>query len=105
MGNQQNTLHALNPRLTSSTHWSSNVIQRGRFSSENLLGLTFSQKSSAVICLKVLTGFNDHRPFMAERQRRMDFPKTEPVGGERMYMLRPAKSTKGQRRKTTVGRV
>ena len=89
MGNQQNTLHALNPRFTSSTHWSSNVIHAGRSSPLNLLGFTFSQKSSAFMFLIVWVGLSDQRPFIAARRMRSDDESTEPCGGESVYMLRP----------------
>ena len=65
MGYHAKTLHALNPRLTSSTQRSSNVIHFGRVSPLKLLGFADSQKSGALMFLTVCSGFSDHRPFIA----------------------------------------
>ena len=89
MGNQQNTLHALNPRFTSSTHWSSNVIHVGRSSPLNLLGFTFSQKTFVFMFLIVWIGLNDQWLFIAMRRMRSDDESTEPGGGESVYVLQP----------------
>lgn len=100
-----NTLQALKPRLTSSTHTSSKVIQVGRVSALKLLGFTFSQKSGALRLWKVRTGFHDQRPLAANRHSLRDLPRTEPRGGDVTYIWRPKYSTKGQIPKTSVGRV
>ena len=78
MGYHMKTLHALNPRLTSSTHWSSNVIQEGFSSPLKLLGFADSQKSGAFMFLIVLIGLRDHLPFIAVRQIRSALESTEP---------------------------
>jgi len=104
-GYQQNTPQALIPRFTSSTQTSSNVIHEGLFSGVWLLGLALSQNPSALKFLYILTGFKLHFPRAAYAHRRREEARTEPVGGERAYLLRPIHRTTGQIRKTTVGRV
>ena len=84
IGNHAKTLQALKPRRTSSTQLSSNFIHLG-FSPTTLEGLALSQKSSAVSCLMHRTGFQLKRPRRAYRQRRIEVPSTEPLGGERRY--------------------
>lgn len=104
MGYHRNTVQAFTPRLTSSTHMSSKVIQAG-FSPVCLLGFAFSQNPGAVKFLYSLTGLSDHFPCAACLQRRIDVPSTEVVGGDLAYLLRDANKTIGQIKKMAVGRV
>ena len=50
-------------------------------------------------------GLRLHLPRLANFQRRQHVGRMEPVGGERMYRLRPIQRINGQKRKTMVGRV
>lgn len=52
----------------------------------------------------VVTGFTDHRPFIANPQRWRALASTEPVGGRLAYLLRIKNMMVGQQRNNRVGR-
>lgn len=92
MGYQQNTAHAANPRRSSSTHASSNLIHSGLClpplaaafaSSLNLDGFTFSQNVPSCMFRHVRHGFTDHRPPCARKKVLNAGTSTDPPDGAR----------------------